>query len=356
MPTADFENPLVPDFRLLVNGRPLPDEVAALVLSVTVDDEVDLPGMFAFEVAAPSEGEGAYDLVDDPLFDVGGVVEVQLGYADDVSRLIVGEITGLEPEIVADAPPTLTVRGFDRRHRLTRGRRTRSFLKLKDSDIAARVARDAGLSAEVEDSEVTHEYVLQANQTDMEFLLERAGRIHFEVGIDDRTLLFRRRGAAGDPAATLHAGDDLIEFHPRLSSVNQVSEVSVRGWSPAEKKAVVGRASAGDAGPKMGGEVSGAELAERAFGAADAALTALPVMTQAEADQLARGRLTEKVLGLVTCEGVCWGRTDVRPGRLVEVAGVGRRFGGQYYVTSANHRVAAGGGYQTRFTARRSAT
>ena len=355
MTIADFENPLVPDFSVLVNGTPLPDDIAALVLSVTVDDEVDLPGMFAFEVAAPTGGEGAYDWVDDELFDVGNVVEVRLGYADDVSRLIVGEITGLEPEIGADSPPTLTVRGFDRRHRLTRGRKTRSFLDLKDSDIASRVAHEAGLGAEVEDSEVTHEYVLQANQTDMGFLLERAGRIHFEVGIDDRTLLFRRRAVERDATATLTAGADLVEFYPRLSSVNQVSEVSVRGWDPAEKQGIVGRAAAGDEQSRMGGDVSGAELVRQAFGESVGAVTALPVMTQAEADQLARGRLNEKVLGLITCEGVCWGRTDVRPGRLVEVEGVGRRFSGQYYVTAVNHRLTPGS-YQTRFSARRSAS
>lgn len=356
MPTADFENPLVPDFDVRINGSSLPEAAAVLVVGVTVDDEIDLPGMFSFEIASPREGEGAYEWVDHELFDIGNVVEVQLGYADDVSRLIVGEITGLEPEFPANAPPVVTVRGFDRRHRLTRGRKTRSFLKLKDSEIVSRVAQEAGLSAEVEDSSVVHEYVLQANQTDMEFLLERAGRIYFEVGIDDRTLQFRPRAGDRDEAATLTAGLDLLEFHPRLSSVNQVSEVSVRGWNLAEKKGFVGKADAGGVESKMGGEVSGAELAGDAFGAASAIVTALPVMTQAEADQIARGRLNEKVLGLITCEGVCWGRTDLRPGKLVRVEGVGRRFSGQYYVTATNHRITPGHGYQTRFNARRSAT
>lgn len=356
MATADFQNPLVADFRVIINGSPLPDEAAALVVSVTVDDEIDLPGMFAFEVSARGGGEIAYEWIDDELFDVGNVVEVRLGYADEVSQLIVGEITGLEPEMPAGAPPALTVRGFDRRHRLSRGRRTRSFLGLKDSEIASRVAQEAGLSAEVEDSTVVHDYVLQANQTDMEFLLERAGRINFEVGIDDRTLLFRPRAGDREEVATLTAGAELLEFYPRLSSINQVSAVTVRGWDHAEKKGIVGRAGAGDEESLMGGEVSGASLVEQAFGAADAVVTALPVMTQAEADQIARGRLNEKALGLITCEGVCWGRTDLRPGRLIQVGGVGRRFSGQYYLTAANHRFTTGGGYQTRFSARRSAS
>ena len=83
-------------------------------------------------------------------------------------------VTGLEPHFSFGHQPTFTVPGYDRRHRFGRGRKTRTFVQQKDSDIAAQIAGEAGLHAQSIDSSVTHEYILQANQTDMEFLQERA--------------------------------------------------------------------------------------------------------------------------------------------------------------------------------------
>jgi phage protein D len=135
-----------------------------------------------------------------------------------------------------------------------------------------------------------------------------------------------------------------------------VSEVTVRSWSPKDKKELVGQAKAGDEVSTMGGQESGAALAESAFGAAVELLHASPVATQAEADQLAKARLNDLVLDLISGEGVCWGRTDLRAGKVIKIEGVGQRFSGQYYVTVAIHRYSPQGGYRTHFTVRRNAS
>ena len=181
MPAPRYDNPLVASFDISVNGSPITVEAHAHVVAVTVEDDAEWPSMFSVELAATMDQDDPLVWVDNDLFAVGGAVEVRLGYEDSPEQVFVGEITGLEPQFSLSRLPLLVVRGYDRRHRLTRGRRTRSFLQQKDSDIAAKIASEAGLSAEATDSEVTHEYVLQANQSDMEFLRERARRIHYEV-------------------------------------------------------------------------------------------------------------------------------------------------------------------------------
>jgi hypothetical protein len=123
-----------------------------------------------------------------------------MGYRDRTDEMIAGEITGLEPEFLAEDVPMLTVRGYDRRHRLMRCRKTHSFLKMKDSDIASQIARDASLTPRTEDTAVMHDYVLQHNQTDLEFLAERAARIGYEVVVDDTTLYFRPPQNTGSEA------------------------------------------------------------------------------------------------------------------------------------------------------------
>jgi uncharacterized protein len=357
MPSAKADRPLVPDFDVIINGAPLPADAVAYVAGVMVDESVDLPSMFTLEMTGSDAQRQKAPWIDDQkLFAVGNVVEVKLGYLDNLETLLIGEITALEPEFVFNRLPSLIARGYDRRHRLQRGRRTRTFVQQKDSDIASQIASEAGLTAQADDSGTVHDYVLQASQTDLEFLRERAERIQYEVVVDDKTLFFRPVANAQGEALTLTMDDDLMEFYPRLSSAGQVSEVTVRGWSPKDKKELVGQARAGDEVSTMGGQESGAAMVEGAFGAAVGLFSASPVASQAEADQLAKARFNHLVLDLISGEAVCWGRADLRPGKVVKIDGVGRRFGGQYYITAATHRYSPQSGYRTHLTVRRNAS
>src|SRR5262245_27633734 len=112
MPAANFDSPLVPDFDIIINGSPLSIEAQAHVVSVMVDDSVELPSMFTFEIAGSEEQSEQVPWVDADLFAIGNVVEIKLGYADDLDTVLIGEITGLEPEFASDRLPSLTVRGF----------------------------------------------------------------------------------------------------------------------------------------------------------------------------------------------------------------------------------------------------
>ncbi len=260
---------------------------------------------------------------DDDLFAEGNEVEIQMGYVDNLEKLMVGEITGLEPEFSSGDAPTLTVRGYDRRHRLLRGRKTRSFTQVKDSDIASQIAGDLGLTAHAEDTGVTLDYVLQHNQMDMEFLQDRAQRIGYEVMVEDKTLYFRQRQNTASETLTLARDVDLIEFYPRLTTVSQVGQVMVRGWIPKDKAAVVGQASTGDETTNMGGATTGPAAADDAFGQASTASVDRPFFSRAEADQMALGQFNQMALAYISGEGTCIGRTDLRAGSFVKFDGLG---------------------------------
>jgi Bacteriophage probable baseplate hub protein len=355
MPIADLLNPQVAEFDVIINGTPLPADMHYLISSVVVDDSLAVPGMFSMEIISTADQDDANQWIDDALFSVGNIMEVKLGYGDDIETLIIGEVTALEPEFAFDRLPLLTVRGYDRRHRLQRGRKTRTFLQQKDSDIASKIAREAGLSAATIDSSVTHDYVIQANQTDLDFLHERARRIQYEVVVYDKELSFRPVQNDKSEVLTLTMDDHLLEFSPRLSTAGQVSEVSVRGWNPKERKEIVSQAQAGGE-VTMGGKQSGPKMSTAAFGSTTNVVSEQPLMTQAEGDQIATAVLNRKALTLIEGEGLCLGRTDLRAGKVIKIDGVGQRFGGQYYVTTATHLYTSSGGYRTRFQVRRNAS
>ena len=135
---------------------------------------------------------------------------------------------------------------------------------MKDSDIANQIAGDWSLTPDTENTRVTLDYVLQHNQTDFEFLQERAQRIGYEMVVTDTALQFRPRKNDGGTTLTLRREVELLEFNVRLTTMRQVEEMFVQGWSPKDKKEVVAHSRTGDERP-MDGSTSGPAMVRRVF-------------------------------------------------------------------------------------------
>jgi phage protein D len=354
---AKTSDQMVPSLRVYVNGRSLPQQAVSDLLSASVLEDVTAPSMFTLTLVNWDMDRLRVTWADRDLFAEGNEVEVQMGYVDAYETLLVGEITGLEPAFVARDVPKLVVRGYDRRHRLMRDRRTRTFTQVKDSDIASQLASAAGLKADTTDSTVILAYVIQHNQTDLEFLSQRARHIGYDMRVDDKTLIFRPYRNTDTTQITLTRTQDLLEFYPRLSTMAQASHIQLRSWNPLDKALFNGQAKAGAEGTTMGGKTTGPSALQASLGNA-AANTVIdrPVLSQAEADQIAQAQLQRRALSYITGEGVTVGRTDLRAGTVVGIEGIGRRFSGLYYLPSVEHTYSARVGYRTHFTVRRNAT
>jgi phage protein D len=346
---------LAPDFRIEIDGREVPAEVRADVVNVRILDDVESAGMCAVSLQCWNSVEMKVKWIDDELFREGKAVVVHMGYRDKVVELFNGEISGLEPEFDTTEAPLLTVRGFDRRHRLMKQKKTRSYLKMKDSDIARQIAGDAGLAAKVDDTKVTFDHVFQHNQTNLEFLQQRAEHIGYEVFVEGKTLHFRSRAVTGQETLVLRREMELLEFYPRSTTMNQVADVTVRGWDPRQKREVVGTSRPGDVRGRLGA-TSGPAAMQRSFQGAATLEVRSPVSSQAEADAMASGLLNEIALRHVTGDGLCIGYPELRPGRLVKIEGIGQRFSGLYYVTAVEHSYLHSRGYRTAFSFKRNAT
>ena len=349
MPRAEL-----PDLSIRVNGSRLPAAAQADLRSVTVQEDLRALSMFTLELHNWDDTLLQVSWSDSPLFAVGNEVEIWLGYVGDLHKVMLAEITSLEPAFTAEEPPLLVVRGYDHRHRLARGRKTRTFVQMKDSAIASQVAREAGLRAQVEDTKVTQQYVIQSNQSDWAFLQRRAALLGYEIYVKDKVLYFRWPRSAAQPAEKLSLGGEITEFTPRLSSLAQASDVSVRGWDVKQKKAVAGTTRT-PPGPGAGGRPSGSVTARRAFGAASVTVIGQSAHNLAEADPVSQGWFNTMALSYVEGAVVAYGRPRLQAGTVVDIAGAGQTFSGPYYVTSVTHTVTPDHGYQTSFTVQRNA-
>lgn len=338
--------PHIGQFFIQVHGADLPLEVMDHLDEAVVEDDLAQPAMFALRFHDPQ-----FTLLDGEQFELGR--EVTLSAANAAGHrtpIMTGEITALEPEL-EQHDPALVVRGYDRGHRLHRGRKTRTFLKQTDSDIVAAIAREANLRTDIEPSSERYEYVIQNNQTDMEFLRMRALRIGYGVTVHGQTLRFRRVEAAPPQVPAQEWGVSLSSLRVRLSAAAQPNEIQVRGWDHQAKRALVGKASAPTQTGHVGDGANGGVVAQQSFGAAaTVCVTDRPVSTQSEADHMAQAVLDELAGDYLQAEGTCQGEPTLRAGTQVEVKGVGRRLHGTYFVTATRHEYTPDGGYTTTFT------
>jgi phage protein D len=285
-------------------------------------------------------------------FEPGAPVEVDLGYVGALGTVLTGEVTGLELEIDGARPPVLLVRGYDRRHRLMRGQLTRSYVGVTDSDIVRRIGTERGLAVQATPTLAQLAHVLQHNQTDLEFLTDRARRIGYEVALDDRTLLFRPRRRPRVATVVLRRDLGLLSFSPRLTTMGQTSGAVVQGWDPARPGSQL-RAVTGTDDPKADGDPATAVLPTAGALSVGNRTVIRPLADQAEATALAGGLAGTTEPWRIVATGTCLGRTDLRAGDLVRIDGMGSRFSGNYAVSAATHTFDPTSGYRTTFEARR---
>jgi len=348
-----------------VNGSRLQADISMNIEQVQVISKPDTMDTFSLTIANTLPKLRWTHTSDADLFREGHTVKIAMGYVDDLQDMIEGEIGQINPTFPESGVPTVTIEGQTRLHRLHTSNNTRTFQNMKDKEIAEKIGREAGLEVEAEETDTQYDYVMQAGQSDLDFLRERAKRIHFEILVKDKKLIFRKAKETEQKIYTLvwcqvqksfaSAPNTLPlkSFSPQLNAMQPATNVEHRSYDMKSKKAFVSKASPSDQDSSMGGTEKGAAIAQNAYNKPrDVVHVTTPFTSQAEGDQRAKADLNNRAMGLVSGSAETIGVPDLRSGQVVELKGLGPRFDGSYYVDEATHTIGSGG-YQTHFTVKR---
>lgn len=334
----------VPEYKIKVDGKEMPADDRAHLQQILVDLRRQSPASVELQF---NNHEGDFD--DRPEYAPGAAVEVAMGYTISGTEVVfTGEIIGNQVKLAENAPRLFIVRAFDHLHRMTRGRKTRTFLDEKFSDIVTTVATDSSLSPEVDDTAFVREYVIQHNQTDFDFVRGIAGWLDFDLHVRHReganTLRFKTPEVTGEAIVTAIyekpnvEGDEvhLRRFDGRLSLARVVSEVTVRGWNPAEKKEIVGKKA--ELYGSMGGESPATDEIREKWGETDRQIVDYKVFSQEEADKIAETKVNEYARTFIKADIELRGHVELQPGTILKVERVGPRFDGKYFIEQVTHR------------------
>jgi phage protein D len=328
-----------------INGQPLDPKLHDRLVEVRVQDNLRLPDSVLIRISDPG-----LEAVDTVSLEIGAKVEILLAAIDATSLTSVfkGQITALEPEFGAGGV-VLAARAYDGSQVLHQTKRTNTFQNMTASDIAKKVAQTAGLSpGTIDDAGPAHDFVQQNNETDWEFLWRLAGRIDFEVLVEDDKLHFRRAGSGLAPGETrLRWGDELLSFRPRVTGMQQVEQVVVRAWDPVTKQTIEATSKVQALSSEIGIK---REHIVGAAGNGSVTVADRPLFSADEAEELAKSLASHLGNAYVEAEGSCKGNPRLRAGSKIKVEGIGMRYGGTYTVSSTMHVFRGTKGYLTYFS------
>lgn len=382
----------IPQFEVVIEGAGLPRDVLRDVIEITYKDSVAELDSFEMTVNNwdPSTltfkytgSETQADLEQNSprsqqykLFEpCGKEVKVRFGYMGNVRTMLTGSFTTMEPLFPGNGAPTLAVRGLNILHQLRRKPYTWSWENKTDSEIAENLATltdpdtnntrfplPIEIDTNARDNEPRLPYVAQQNQTDMDFLFTRAlerGYVMFVMEEDPDRNLPRRlyfgpsHGGKGSTLRNviyqLQWGQSLVEFHPTLTTANQVRSVTVNGWNRNTKEGIEVKVDLDD--PELNRNQDLYRLLQSCDPREDIVVNE-PVFSEDDARRRARAILMDRQKNMVQATGTTVGLPDLRAGQLVRIAGLGARFSGTYFVTSTTHTINENG-YLTQFTCRR---
>ncbi|OYQ67755.1 type IV secretion protein Rhs [Pseudanabaena sp. SR411] len=329
---------------LQIDGVNASEDLLNDILQISVEESLHQPGMFTIIVNNdyfPGSTDTAWE--HQSQFAIGK--KIKIGFTssttedpdfvkEETGYVLEGEITAIETELNEKSQAPIIVRGYDISHRLHRGRFNRSFQNVKDSDMVSQIIGEAGITAgTITATTVVHEYAFQENQTNMEFLQERAARNGFELYVQDGKLNFR--APSQDQTLELKWLEDIHSFRVRVTSSEQVSSVEVRGWDYVQKKAIVSTATTGsvltttDSG-------TGKQASTKFNSSPKMIVVDQPVFSVNEAQKMAQSLCNELGGEFVNADAKGEGNPAIRPGRVIKLSGIGN-YSGSYYVTETHH-------------------
>jgi phage protein D len=377
----------VPLFEVRIEGVGLPRDVLRDVTEISYSDNIEEidslemtvnnwdPTTNAFkyigaETAQDLQGSGTRAQRFRLFEPCGREVQVHMGYVGNLTLMMTGQFTTMEPRFPSGGAPTLTVRGLNVLHKLRRKQYTYAWENKKDSEIARSLNNlndpDDGnqrfpLPIEIDDNalglEEAIEYVTQDNQYDIDFLLVRARQRGYVVYVreydDGRRLYFGPSDTSREPVTyELAWGQSLMDFTPTLTTANQVASVTVNGWNRRTKEQISVTVTLDDLREQRNEDLHRLLEDRACTEPREEVVVNEPVFTEREARERALAILNDQQKVMVTASGTTVGLPELRAGRKVKIVGLGARFSGTYFVTQTTHTI-GDGGYTTRFEARR---
>ena len=321
---------------ILLDGAQLPGSYHLLSLSVTRELNRIPAAVIHLRDGEPSRG--TFEASNSDLFVPGKKVEIQLGYRSQNNQVFKGMVVrhGIK---VRSGGSQLIVECRDEAVKMTSGVKSKYFIDKKDSEIMEELIGTYGLQKDVEATVPGLKEVVQYESTDWDFMLCRAEANAQVVMVEDGKITVAKPATGGDAAVAVRFGTTLLEFDAEIDARIQSKGIKTSSWNAADQEVV--EAEAAEPSATNSGNLTPTELAD-VIGGDAIAFRHGGKLTEPELQAWANGRLVKERLAKIRGRARFQGFAGIKPGEMIELAGIGDRFSGKAYVSGVRHEVSNG--------------
>ncbi|HMB91243.1 MAG TPA: type VI secretion system tip protein VgrG [Rhodothermales bacterium] len=323
-----------PSFRILINGAQISGEFQVQGIVVMRDvNKVAMAQVMILDGDPATEDFKASNAED---FVPGNEIEIHAGYHSDDQLIFKGLIVRHGLSAKKNKPSLLRLECKDAAVKLTVARHDAYFYDVTDAEIIEQLAGDAGLEVDVSSDMISHPDLVQFRALDWDLIVARAEANGCLVVTDNGTLRVQPPDLSKEPALALAFGGNMLEFETVIDARYQFDAVTAHAWDAANQELL--EVEAADPGADGPGNILPSDLAVvlglDAYTVRHAGqLTETELQAWADA-QLLKSRLA-KIRGRVRVQGT----SEVAPGDVVELSGVGERFTGNVFVSGVRHEI-----------------
>lgn len=327
-----------PSYEVQVNGAVIPADYN--LVSMVIYNAVNRLAHAQFIFLDGDASRSDFPLSNRPDFLPGSLVEIAAGYKGQNQTIFKGIVVKHSIKLKENKSTFLLV---DCRHnavKATKTRKNKIFTEQKDSDIFSSLLQPYSITPDVADTTIKHKEMVQFNCSDWDFIVSRAEANGMLIITDNDKLKIAKPDLSAQTVMELKYGNNLLEFDAEMDARHQFDTVKAFGWDPANQTALESQGTAPQ-GLQQQGNVGLADLSSKT-GDADVNHKNSAPLNESElrawADSLMMKYNLSKIRGRAKCQGFA----DLKPGVMVNLAGMGDRFNGKAFVGAVRHEISQG--------------
>lgn len=313
-----------------VDGKKLDDRY--MLVSADVRLELNHIGKARLKFNAGNMDKQTFDESDDSSLKPGASIRLDAGDINSQETVFEGLVTSVRIQVARDGHSYMVLECRDCAYPATQGRKNRIFEKKSDSEIIKETLSSYG-SVSVDSTSCKHNSLVQYYCTDWDFALSRADACGLYVCCEGKKINVKKPAVDGSPVLGLTFGEDMIDFNLELTAGDQYADYQAVSWSSEKLEAVVESAPS----PKYNkqGDLTPAKIAT-----GGKMLLQTDAPTASDALKLWAGSMALRS-ALCRYQGTVsfYGTGKVKPGCLVELKGLGKRFNGNLFAGSVTHSI-----------------
>ncbi len=284
--------------------------------------------------------EGDFPLSNEDIFKPGKEITVEAGYDTEAKQVFKGIVIKHGIRISGNNSSQLVVELKDKAVKMTVGKTNANYTDSKDSDVISNlISNYDGLTSDVDATTTEHKQLIQYYANDWDFMLSRAEANGLLVIVDDGKVSVKAPETGGAAVLKVNYGEDIKSFKADVDASDQLQGATSSAWSISDQSVTQEEGEAPSLNEQ--GDISDSDLSDVL------SLKSLPIQSPAPLESSSLQSLADAALlkgGLSKIKGRMefQGSALAKPGVIIELDRVGKRFNGNVYINSVHHNFSNG--------------